>query len=163
MRMRLQMIGPRNYNIVTMFNQFKAIWNFFCLPMIICAALAACADQSQNPQELGARYFKGYGCATCHRIAGEGGAYGPDLTFVGYRKTPQWLDVWFKNPHAWKSNTPMPNFNLPDNVRDALVRYLALQKGDAYRKNPPWNTPELMADSVKSGAVIYDRVGCVGC
>jgi mono/diheme cytochrome c family protein len=141
----------------------KSIRILFLVPLGLGIFLTGCSNQPKDGQPLGAMYFKGYGCANCHRIGDEGGQYGPDLTFVGYRKTPQWLDVWFKNPHAWKSNTPMPNFNFPDNVRKALVEYLAVQKGDIYRKNPPWNTPDLMADSVKRGAVIYDRVGCVGC
>ena len=131
----------------------------------LSAVFAACGGAPPPPSaELGAMYFKGYGCTTCHRIGEEGGAqYGPDLTFVGFRKTPQWLDLWLRNPHDWKSNTPMPNFNLPDNVRASLVAYLSTLKGDLYRKNPPWDTDELKKDSVKRGAVLFERVGCVGC
>jgi mono/diheme cytochrome c family protein len=145
------------------FNCSKSICNLSWLPLALGVFLAACSNQPKNGEPVGALYFKGYGCANCHRIGGEGGQYGPDLTYIGFRKTPQWLDLWFKNPHAWKSNTPMPNFDFPDTVRKGLVEYLAAQKGDLYRKDPPWNTPDLMADSVKRGAVIYDRVGCVGC
>jgi len=148
-----------------MFPLTKLNRDLFWVPLTLGIALTACTNQPKSKEPLGAMYFKGYGCINCHRIGNEGGqgAYGPDLTYVGFRKTPEWLDLWFKNPHAWKSNTPMPNFNLPDNVRQALVDYLSAQKGEIYRQNPPWNTPELMADSVKRGAVIYDRVGCVGC
>lgn len=146
-----------------MFNSVNSIRRFSWFSLTLGLFLAACSNQPKGGESVGAMYFKGYGCINCHRIGGEGGAYGPDLTYIGFRKSPEWLDLWFKNPHAWKSNTPMPNFNLTDNVRKALVEYLSAQKGDLYRKDSPWNTPELLADSVKRGAVIYDRVGCVGC
>ena len=135
----------------------------FLAALAFSALISACGGSPKEGEPIGAKYFQGYGCTTCHRIGDEGGQYGPDLTFIGFRKTPQWLDLWFRNPHDWKSNTPMTNFNLPDGVRKSLVDYLATLKGELYRQNPPWNTEALKNDPIKRGAVIYERVGCVGC
>jgi mono/diheme cytochrome c family protein len=108
--------------------------------------------------------FTGYGCNTCHRVGGEGGVLGPDLTYVGFRKSPEWLDLWLKNPHGWKKNTVMPNFYLNDRTRKSLVAYLSSLKGEAYKNGKePWNAPELASDPVKRGETIFEHVGCTGC
>ncbi|MBI4063594.1 MAG: c-type cytochrome [Elusimicrobia bacterium] len=121
-------------------------------------------QQAKTPQQLGKAYFRGYGCNNCHRIGSEGGKIGPDLTFVGFRKSRQWLDQWLKNPHNWKNNTLMPNFNLPDHSRNALVEYLLTLKGEGFdQTGRPWNDPSLQGDLVKKGEVLFERAGCVAC
>lgn len=132
---------------------------------VLLAGLWARPSWAIEPVESrrGAAYFSGFGCVQCHRIGRTGGTYGPDLTYIGFRKTPQWLDLWLKNPHAWKNNTVMPNFNLNDKARAALVAYLGSLKGSAYRDAPPWDDSSFGSDPVKRGQEIFTRVGCVGC
>jgi hypothetical protein len=56
--------------------------------------LAACG-KPKDPVARGKAYFVGLGCITCHRVGDRGGGQaGPDLTFVGYRKSPEWMDLW---------------------------------------------------------------------
>lgn len=133
---------------------------FFPL-LVLC--LAACSQSRAEETSQGKALFAGYGCVQCHRIGGEGGIYGPDLTFVGFRKTPDWLDLWLKNPHAWKPNTVMPNFNLNDPVRKRLVDYLSSLRGREYRASPPWDDPSLLSDPVKRGEALFTKAGCVAC
>ncbi len=133
------------------------------LSFAVLLTLAACGG-SKSPEERGRSYFVGMGCITCHRVGEQGGGQaGPDLTTVGFRKTPEWLDLWLKNPSDWKPGTAMPNFKLRDNVRSDLVAYMASLKGDLYRRNPPWDATGLKDDPVKRGEVLFNRVGCVGC
>ncbi len=134
------------------------------LPILAAGVLGACASQAgQSQADLGKAYFAGFGCVKCHTVAGSGGQYGPDLTYIGFRKTPQWLDAWLKDPHGWKQDTVMPNLHLNDSVRGALVAYLGTLKGESYRGSPPWAKAELAQDSVKRGEAIFNSVGCVGC
>jgi mono/diheme cytochrome c family protein len=112
---------------------------------------------------VGEADFKGFGCVRCHRVGEEGGTYGPDLTFVGFRKSKDWLDLWLKNPHAWRAQTAMPNFHLPDEIRKDLVEYLSNQQGQAFGEKRPWDEAELQGDLVKKGEVIFNRAGCVAC
>lgn len=126
-------------------------------------ALAGCGGGSDDSVARGRAYFKGYGCVSCHTVGEGGGKYGPDLSYVGFRKSQAWLDVWLKNPHAWKPNTAMPNFHLSDAVRRDLVAYLTQLKGEADKKQAPWNTEAMKADPVKRGQAIFSRVGCTGC
>lgn len=64
-------------------------------------------------------------CVACHAVGGKGGAVGPALDGVANRKTPQELDRWLANPQALKPGTAMPNLNLDDSTRAALVAWLS--------------------------------------
>jgi mono/diheme cytochrome c family protein len=133
----------------------------FLIPLLF---LSACG-KPKDPVKRGQAYFMGLGCITCHRVGERGGGQaGPDLTFVGFRKSPEWLDLWLRNPQKWKPGTSMPNFNLTDEVRADLVAYMASLKGDLYKGDKaPWNHPDVKDDPLKRGEVLFNRVGCVGC
>ncbi len=136
---------------------------FFAL-LFIVGTLSSCQLGHDGPVENGRAAFQAYKCTKCHTVAGDGGVLGPDLTFVGFRKTPDFLNRWLINPSAWKPHVSMPNFYLQDEVRESLVAYLSTLQGQAYLNGGrPWNSKELLSDSAKRGSEIYDRVGCVTC
>ena len=88
----------------------------------VSLSFAACSSHSDVSEKIaiGRAHFQGYGCTTCHQVGGKGGILGPDLTFVGFRKSADWIDLWLKSPEGWKHNTLMPNFYLKEPVREAL-------------------------------------------
>jgi mono/diheme cytochrome c family protein len=57
----------------------------------------------------------------------------------------------------------MPNLRLSDDVRQALVAYLAALKGQADAEARPWNDPSAAQDSVGRGHILFNTVGCVTC
>ncbi len=125
--------------------------------------LSACSNKKMAGGN-GRAYYQALNCQVCHRIGNEGGAQkGPDLSFVGFRKSADWLNLWLKNPQAWKPQTPMPNFHLSSSARKALVEYLSSLKGQVFDGHRPWNTPEIRRDPILRGHIIYIRVGCVTC
>lgn len=125
--------------------------------------LCACSNKKMASGN-GRAYYQALNCQVCHRIGNEGGAQkGPDLSFVGFRKSAEWLNLWLKNPQAWKPQTPMPNFHLSPSARKALVKYLSSLKGQVFDGHRPWNTPEIRRDPILRGHMIYIRVGCVTC
>lgn len=130
---------------------------------ILAAAIGAWAGHGSDAAKNGKEFFSGFGCQRCHTVAGKGGDYGPDLTYVGFRKSKEWLDLWLKNPHGWKSSTVMPDLHLSENVRHDLVAYLSSLKGDTYRLSPPWNKESLKSEPAKRGEAVFNRVGCTGC
>ena len=143
---------------------------FFRPSLLATAAaigLSACSsntDSIQDQVSIGKANFQGFGCATCHTVAGLGGSLGPDLTMVGFRKSSEWLDLWLSSPESWKHNTLMPNFYLKEPARKSIVAYLASLKGEAYADgHAPWNDPALEGDMVKKGQVIFTHAGCAGC
>ena len=137
---------------------------FYLSALIFSVAWFAIGCSKKSPVEkTGEGLFKGYGCDTCHRIGNHGGTLGPDLSYIGFRKTPEWLDLWLQNPSAWKHNTSMPNFYLREPQRKQLVEYLSSLKGQAYKDVQPWNDASVKDNPVKRGEILYKSLGCAGC
>lgn len=138
--------------------------NRWILPALLLIS-AACSPQNEltDPVARGKRDFNGLGCVKCHQIGGQGVAWGPDLTMVGFRKSGPWIDQWLQNPHTWNPKTVMPNFNLKDSTRADLVAYLSEQKGQAW-ETKPWLTAEAKAlPAAERGKIIFNSAGCVSC
>jgi len=69
-------------------------------------------------------------CSGCHRIHGEGGAVGPDLSYVGDVRDADWLIRHFKDPQAVVPGSIMPKFDLsPQELRDLTAYMVSLKKG----------------------------------
>jgi mono/diheme cytochrome c family protein len=70
-------------------------------------------------------------CVVCHRISGEGGTVGPDLTFVGRRRDEKDIHAFIEDPEAIMGEaSAMPAFGTrlkPEQI-DALAHYLAGRK-----------------------------------
>lgn len=131
--------------------------------LALAAALSACGS-GYEPKSKGEAYFVGYGCVKCHQVGELGHGWGPDLTMIGVRKSPEWLDLWLKDPHAWRKQTIMPNFHLPDATRAEMVAFLSEQKGQAWEKaGRPWTHASVAGDPIKQGEVLFNRAGCVAC
>jgi ubiquinol-cytochrome c reductase cytochrome b subunit len=66
-----------------------------------------------------------FGCAGCHRIHGEGGAIGPDLSFVGEtRPERDWHLKHFRDPQAVSPGSIMPKFPLSQRELEDLTSYM---------------------------------------
>lgn len=113
--------------------------------------------------ESGRRVFQALNCRACHRVGDRGVLSGPDLTMVGFRKSAAWLDLWLKDPQAWRPGTKMPDPHLTDSARKALVDYLSVLKGEDWGEERPWNAPSLLNEPVERGHLLYARAGCVTC
>jgi mono/diheme cytochrome c family protein len=109
------------------------------LPRLNAAPPAPAATlQTQEPTQnadaalvkYGKTLYRQEGCFTCHRLNGEGGTVGPDLTTEGTRgRTSEWLVGHFKDPPAYVHGSVMPPFkNLTDEQLRALTGFLQNQK-----------------------------------
>jgi mono/diheme cytochrome c family protein len=128
----------------------------------VAAAGAACSTRPPSGADAGRAYFAQAGCATCHRIGGEGGQVGPNLTLVGFRRSSAWLDLWLKSPESWRPGTLMPDPRLSPPARRALVAFLSARRGqDWLPGRRPWDRP--FRSPVARGALIFSRAGCSGC
>ncbi len=73
----------------------------------------------------GKALVKQFGCAGCHRIHGEGGAIGPDLSYVGDRRPHrEWHFKHFRNPQSVSPGSIMPKFPLTDQELQDLTSYM---------------------------------------
>lgn len=129
--------------------------------MLLVLLAGACSMKPPTGPVAGKAYFAQVGCATCHRVGAEGGVTGPDLTMVGLRHSAEWLDLWIKDPQAWKPGTLMPNKQLSRAARRAIVSYLRTLRGQDWPAGErPWDG---VADPAERGRLIYLRAGCVAC
>ena len=99
-------------------------------------AMSTSQPQPVNPSaqlemiKYGKTLYKQEGCFMCHRLNGEGGGVGPDLTTEGARgRSQEWLIGHFKDPSAYVHGSVMPPFkNLADEQLKALTEFLQNQK-----------------------------------
>jgi mono/diheme cytochrome c family protein len=128
--------------------------------------------------EFGHYLFTERNCASCHRperdvktekekkAAGElvsGRTIpGPDLTEIGRRVYPGWLDAWLADPAKIRPHTSMPKMFADDEhgtaERYAVVQYLSSLGG-------PLSSREGREDPAvaKRGERLFTRVGCAAC
>lgn len=86
----------------------------------------ATPPQVSDDVQLAAATFS-TSCAGCHKIAGEGGESGPDLSSVGARRDPAGLRRIIREPSTEYPDTMMPPFaeRLTEQQINALVDYLS--------------------------------------
>ena len=71
-------------------------------------------------------------CAACHRIHGNGGNVGPDLSYVAeHRPDRNWHLRHFRNPQSVSPGSIMPAFPLSENDLTDLTSYMLSLKSDA--------------------------------
>jgi ubiquinol-cytochrome c reductase cytochrome b subunit len=80
----------------------------------------------------GKTLFAQFGCAACHRIHGEGGALGPDLSYEGdNRPEREWHLRHFRDPKSVSPGTMMPKFPLTEQELNDLTSYILSLKRSA--------------------------------
>jgi ubiquinol-cytochrome c reductase cytochrome b subunit len=73
----------------------------------------------------GKSLFAHFGCAGCHRIHGEGGAVGPDLSYVGDNRPERaWHLRHFRDPQSVSPGSIMPKFPLTEQELQDLTSYV---------------------------------------
>lgn len=63
-------------------------------------------------------------CGACHRIHGDGGSFGPDLSYVGNKHDREWFIRHFKDPQTVVAGSAMPAVDLDKESLDNLTDYM---------------------------------------
>ena len=105
-------------------------------------------------------------CASCHAVqnaAGNlvGGNIGPELTKIGSKAKPEWLQSWVRNPHDYDPPTGMPHYRFSDQEVGDLTGFL-LAKADAdLLANVHLDAPT--GEQVAHGRRLVNDYGCASC
>ena len=85
-------------------------------------SLAACSSSSK-----GAEVFRREKCMDCHTLKGKGGSVGPNLTYVGGKRSRDYIVQQIKDPKSHNPKTEMPSFRdkLSDQELSDLADYLS--------------------------------------
>jgi mono/diheme cytochrome c family protein len=127
------------------------------------AALSAKA--SSDPAAGASSYGESF-CASCHAVqnaAGNlvGGDVGPELTRVGNKVKPEWLQGWLRNPRAYDPETAMPHYRFNDSQVATLSGFLLAKTDSDLLANVHLEpaTPEQIAH----GKRLVSDYGCASC
>lgn len=105
-------------------------------------------------------------CSSCHAVqnaAGNmvGGNIGPELTKIGSKAKPEWLQAWVRNPHDYDPPTGMPHYRFNDREVGDLTGFL-LAKADAdLLANVHMDEPT--PDQIAHGKRLVNDYGCASC
>lgn len=91
-------------------------------------SLAADEEAFEGQVALGEEIFAEVGCNACHKVNGEGGTLGPDLSGAGFMLQTQFIFRWILNPQSFISKTRMPNLDLNEEDAFAVSLYVSTLK-----------------------------------
>ena len=105
-------------------------------------------------------------CASCHTVqnaAGNvvGGDLGPELTRIGNKVKPEWLQVWLRNPRIYDLGTAMPHYRFTDQQVATLSGFLLAKTDSDLLANVHLDpaTPE----QITHGKTLVTEYGCASC
>lgn len=105
-------------------------------------------------------------CASCHatqNAAGNivGGDIGPELTHIGNKVKPEWLQVWLRNPRIYDSKTLMPHYRFNEQQVSVLRGFLEAKSDSSLFANVHLDaaTPAQIAH----GKALVTELGCAAC
>ncbi|HUC30081.1 MAG TPA: c-type cytochrome [Candidatus Acidoferrum sp.] len=123
------------------------------------------AKASADPAAGASLYGESF-CASCHAVqnaAGNmvGGDVGPELTKVGSKVKPEWLQSWLRNPRAYDAGTAMPHYRFNDGQVVTLAGFLEAKSDSDLLANIHLEaaTPEQIAH----GKRLVSDYGCASC
>ena len=127
--------------------------------------IAVSAKPSSDPAAGTSLYGESF-CASCHAVqnaAGNivGGEVGPELTKVGSKLKPEWLQGWLRNPRVYDARTAMPHYRFNDQQVATLAEFLKAKTDSDLLANVHLDpaTPEQIAH----GKRLVSDYGCASC
>lgn len=124
------------------------------------------AQKSTPEAAAGASLYGESFCASCHAVqnaAGNtvGGNIGPELTRIGNKVKPEWLQAWLKNPRTYDPRTAMPHYRFNDQQLVTLSTFLQAKTDSDLLANVHLDsaTPEQIAH----GKRLVTDYGCASC
>jgi mono/diheme cytochrome c family protein len=105
-------------------------------------------------------------CASCHAVqnaAGSvvGGDVGPELTRIGTKVKPGWLQVWLRNPRIYDPGTGMPHYRWTDQQVTVLAGYLESKTDSDLLANVHLETAT--PQQIARGKLLVTEYGCASC
>jgi mono/diheme cytochrome c family protein len=105
-------------------------------------------------------------CASCHAMQNAGGMMvggnvGPELTGIGTKAKPEWLQDWVANPNHYDPKTMMPHYRFDANQVATLVGYLQSKTQPDFLASVHLEagTPQ----QIEHGKRLVQENGCASC
>jgi mono/diheme cytochrome c family protein len=126
---------------------------------------AASSPSATDATEAATLYGSSF-CSSCHAVqnaAGNlvGGNFGPELTRVGSKVNPDWLQRWLRDPGHYEPGTRMPHYRFDSKQISLLSFFLLAKKDDDLLANI--HLPAANAESIAHGKRLVTESGCAAC
>ncbi|MGA7592399.1 MAG: c-type cytochrome, partial [Candidatus Sulfotelmatobacter sp.] len=123
------------------------------------------AKASTDPTAGASLYGESF-CASCHAVqnaAGNlvGGNVGPELTRVGNKAKPEWLQAWLRNPRVYDVETAMPHYRFNDAQVATLSGFLLGKTDSDLLANVHLEAPT--PEQIAHGKHLVSDYGCASC
>ncbi len=123
------------------------------------------AKASPDPTAGASLYGESF-CASCHAVqnaAGNlvGGNVGPELTRVGNKVKPEWLQAWLRNPRVYDTQTAMPHYRFNDAQVATLSGFLLAKTDSDLLANVHLEAPT--PEQIARGKHLISDYGCASC
>ena len=127
--------------------------------------LTVSAKAASDPSAGGSLYGESF-CASCHAVqnaAGNmvGGDVGPELTKVGTKVKPEWLQAWLRNPRVYDAETAMPHYRFNDAQVATLSGFLEAKADSDLLSNVHLEEPT--PEQIAHGKRLVSDYGCASC
>ena len=128
-------------------------------------AATVTAKASTDPSAGASLYGESF-CASCHAVqnaAGNmvGGDIGPELTHIGNKVKPEWLQAWLRNPRTYDPPTEMPHYRFTDQQIATLSSFLQAKNDPDLLANVHLDLPT--AEQISHGKRLVTDYGCASC
>jgi mono/diheme cytochrome c family protein len=122
--------------------------------------------EAQADPAAGASLYGQSFCASCHaaqNAAGNlvGGDLGPELTRIGNKVRPEWLEAWLSDPHAYDPKTTMPRYRWTGQQLALVKAFLSGKSDSDFLANvhlDPANPAQ-----IAHGKALVIEYGCAAC
>ena len=134
-------------------------------PLVGDTAPAPSTQKAADPTAGASLYGESF-CASCHAVqnaAGNvvGGDVGPELTRIGNKVKPEWLNAWIRNPRTYDPGTAMPHYRFNEQQVGVLAGFLEAKTDSDLLANVRLDagTP----DQIAHGKRLVTEYGCAAC
>ena len=127
---------------------------------------ATLAAKASSDPAAGASLYGESFCASCHAVqnaAGNvvGGNLGPELTRIGSKVRPQWLQAWLRNPRLYDAGTGMPHYRFTDPQVATLAGFLLAKTDSDLLSNV--HLEVATPGQIAHGKRLVSDYGCASC
>jgi len=91
-----------------------------CVVLVLIVSLGSC----KRPEYPSGQAVYEEECVKCHKLNGEGGTKGPDLTSIFREKDEVYFRKYTMDPRSFKSDGTMPPSKISDRELDLVVQYV---------------------------------------
>jgi len=124
------------------------------------------ASQEANAAEAGTSLYGESFCASCHAMQSRagmlvGGDLGPELTRIGSKAKPEWLEAWLRDPAGYDPETLMSHYRFTDKQVSVLAGFLESKTDSDLLSNV--HLAEATAAQIAHGKLLATEYGCASC